>query len=68
MKKDVKVKCALRYADTGKIVENQSILQVWTEDGRKRGLALKGGLLTVKARVEDVSKNHQGQCFCVEVS
>ena len=68
VKKDAKIKCALRYADTGKIVENQSILRVWTEDGRKRGLALKGGQLTVKARVEDVSKNHQGQCFCVEVS
>ena len=68
VKRDAKIKCALRYADTGKIVENQSILRVWTEDGRKRGLALKGGLLTVKARVEDVSKNHQGQCFCVEVS
>ena len=36
--------------------------------GEKTGLALKGGQLTVKARVEDVSKNHQGQCFCVEVS
>ena len=68
VKRDAKIKCALRYADTGKIVENQSILRVWTEDGRKRGLALKGGQLTVKARVEDVSKNHQGQCFCVEVS
>ncbi len=34
VKKDAKIKCALRYADTGKIVENQSILRVWTEDGR----------------------------------
>ena len=67
VKKDAKIKCALRYADTGKIVENQSILRVWTEDGRKRGLALKGGQLTVKARVEDVSKNHQGQSFKIEV-
>jgi len=66
--KDVRVACVLYYAETGKKVETQSILRVWTDDGRKRGLVLRTGQVAIKARIEDVSKNHQGQCFTIEVS
>lgn len=56
----VRLKCLLRYADSNVPVTNQNVLRVWTDsqDG-KATLKLNRGSLAIKARVEDVSKNHQ---------
>ena len=64
----VRLKCLLRYADSNVPVTNQNVLRVWTDsqDG-KATLKLNRGSLAIKARVEDVSKNHQGQSFKIEV-
>ena len=45
-------------------VTNQNVLRIWTDShDKKPSIKLYKGSLAIKARVEDVSKNHQGQSF-----
>ena len=60
----VQLKCLLRYAESGMPVTNQNVLRIWTDShDKKPSIKLYKGSLAIKARVEDVSKNHQGQSF-----
>ena len=64
----VQLKCLLRYAESGMPVTNQNVLRIWTDShDKKPSIKLYKGSLAIKARVEDVSKNHQGQSFKIEV-
>ena len=64
----VQLKCLLRYAESGMPVTNQNVLRIWTDShDKKPSIKLYKGQLAIKARVEDVSKNHQGQSFKIEV-
>ena len=70
----VRLKCVLKYDDSGMQVINQDILKLWTDSsgfavgaGHGPVIELKKGVARIKARIEDVSKNHQGQSFRIEV-
>ena len=55
----VQLKCLLRYAESGMPVTNQNVLRIWTDShDKKPSIKLYKGQLAIKARVEDVSKNH----------
>ena len=55
----MQLKCLLRYAESGMPVTNQNVLRIWTDShDKKPSIKLYKGQLSIKARVEDVSKNH----------
>jgi len=71
--RNVRLKCVLRYAASELPVTNQQVLKVWADGGGGAGAAAgvletKRGVCRIRARIEDVSKNHQGQSFRIEVA
>lgn len=70
--RSARLKCVLRYAETGIPVTDQKVLKVWAEGSGVGALAtpleIRRGVCKIRARIEDVSKNHQGQSFRIEVA
>jgi len=73
----VPLRVTLLYADSQIPVTNQDILKVFGGGGEQHGsgsgssqgeVAIEAGVADVRLRIEDVSKNHQGQNFRVKVA
>lgn len=49
-------------------VTNQDLLRILTPKANQLSIDKSTGTIKIRFRIEDVSKNHQGQDFCVQIS
>jgi len=66
LEREVPLRVVLTYeGDSDNEVKNQSILKLSNDSTPNIG---RNGMVTLKVRIEEVSKNHQKQSFCVKIA